>query len=105
MADQHIDLDKVSLVETFPYFHRDGSGKFKQDLLGWLLEKNPELAKLVHTWVAECMQLEKAGAAEAWAAQNADKTEPPSVIYVGGLDCRHCSSGRYCRCRYCRICL
>jgi hypothetical protein len=34
MATQHIDLDKVSLVETFPYLHRDGSGKFKQDLLG-----------------------------------------------------------------------
>ena len=86
MADQRVDLDKVSLVETFPYLHRDGSGKFKQDLLGWLLEKNPEFAKLVYTWVAECMQLEKEGAAEAWAAQNADKTEPRIVIYVGGLE-------------------
>jgi hypothetical protein len=48
MATQHIDLDKVSLVETFPYLHRDGSGKFKQDLLSWLMEKIPEFAKLVH---------------------------------------------------------
>jgi hypothetical protein len=86
MATQHIDLDKVSLVETFPYLHRDGSGKFKQDLLGELLERNPEFAELVHTWVDECMQLEKEGAAEAWAAQNSGKTEPPSVIYVGGLE-------------------
>ena len=85
MKDQHVDVNKVSLVETFPYLHRDGSGKFKQDLLGWLLENNPAFAKLVHTWVAECMQLEKEGAAEAWAAQNAGKTEPRIVIYVGGL--------------------
>ena len=85
MADQRIDLDKVSLVETFPYLHRDGSGKFKQDLLEELLEKNPEFAKLVYTWVAECMQLEKEGATEAWAAQNSGEEEPPSVIYAGGL--------------------
>ena len=86
MATQHIDLNKVSLVEMFPYLHRDGSGQFKQDLLSQLMQKIPEFAKLVHTWVATCVQLEREGAAGAWAAQNGDETEPLSVIYVGGLE-------------------
>ena len=86
MATQHIDTNKVSLVEMFPYLHRDGSGEFKQDLLSWLMENISEFAKLVHTWVATCVQLEREGAAGAWAAQNGDAPEPRSVIYVGGVE-------------------
>ena len=85
MADQRIDLQEVSLIELFPFLHKDGSGKFEQDLLQELLEKNQEFAGLVCTWVDECMKLEDTGAAEAWAAQNSGEEEPPSVIYAGGL--------------------
>jgi hypothetical protein len=48
MADQRIDLKEVSLIELFPFLHKDGSGKFEQDLLQELLEKNQEFAGLVY---------------------------------------------------------
>ena len=70
-----IDIENVSVIEIFPFYHTTAANKFDQKLFSKLYKKNEEFQNAINKYFTDCFKIEM----KATELENQKKT-----VYIGG---------------------
>ena len=74
-----IDIENVSVIEIFPFYHTTAANKFDQKLFSNLYDNNKEFQNAINKYITDCFTIEM----KATEFGNQKETEK-KTLYIGG---------------------